>query len=510
MRRLLCVWLPGWPTQRLRRCAAAPDTAPRPLATVESVRGQRRLASLCPLAEAAGLRVEMALAQARAICPELAVADADPAGDRDALVKLAGWAERYTPLAAADPPDGLVLDIAGCAHLFGGEAGLAADLLARLTRQGLQARAAVAGTAAAAWALARWRAEACVLPPGAERAALEALPLGLLRIEARSLAGLRRLGVRSVGELARLPRGEITARFGPEPIRRLDAALGAVTEALVWPHPPAPWQARIAFAEPIGTPEDLTRAIRVLAARLCRRLAAEVKGARRFRAVFLRVDGARPDIAIATAREVRDPAYVARLLAAKLETVDPGFGVDAAVLEADAVAPLAPPQPGLGELAGAQDSDLAATIDALVNRLGARRLWRPAPNPSHVPERSVRPTPPLSAADGWRDLAIPPRPLRLLRRPEPIEAVAPVPDDPPLLFRWRGGLHRVRAAAGPERIAAEWWRRSEAAPEGREEADLVRDYYRVEDSAGARFWLFRIGRDAGAPGARWFLHGLFG
>jgi protein ImuB len=568
MRRLLCVWLPGWPTLRLRRelskqTGASPK---RPLATVETLRGLRRLAAVCPLAEAAGLRADMPLTQARAICPDLDVAEADPQADRAGLAALAGWAERYTPLAAADPPDGFLLDITGCGHLFvdppksplpllggrglgegggaaharlprgrntpltqpsppirmGGEGfspdaedqKLAADLLARLARQGIVAHAAIAGSAAAAWALARWQAGLTVAPPGGERAALQNLPIGLLRLETRCVAGLRRLGLRSIGELARLPRGEVSARFGAAPVQRLDEAFAVTAEPLLWPHPPAPWAERLAFAEPIGTPDDLSRALKLLAGRLCARLAAEVKGGHRFTATFLRVDGARPEISAATALPVRDPAYVTKLLAAKLETVDPGFGIDALSLQADGVDPLAAPQAALSGLAETPDfatPDLATMVDDLANRLGEARLWRAAPYPSHIPERSVRraaplATPALPGAAAWGDS--PPRPLRLLRRPEVIDATAPVPDDPPILFRWRGCLHRVRAASGPERIAAEWWRRAPVAE--RAEADMVRDYYHVEDNAGARFWLFRTGRGVGAPGTRWFLHGLFG
>ena len=280
--RALCVWLPGWPTLRRKRGGVAPE---RPLATVESLRGLRRLAALCPIAEAAGLRAEMPLTQARAICPELEVVDADPDGDRAALAAVARWAERYAPLAAADPPDGLRLDIAGCGHLFGGavegEAALAADLLARLAQRGIPAHAAIADSAAAAAALARWAPGLTVTPPGEAARALRDLPIGLLRLDPRLVAGLRRLGLRSIGELARLPRGEVTARFGPLPAQRLDEAFGACAEALAWPRPPAPWRAHLAFAEPIGAPEDLARALRLLAGRLCARLEAGRQGGRR-------------------------------------------------------------------------------------------------------------------------------------------------------------------------------------------------------------------------------------
>ncbi len=296
---------------------------------------------------------------------------------------------------------------------------------------------------------------------------------------------------------------------------RLDQAFTHAAEAIAWPRQPPPWAERLAFAEPIGTPEDLACAITLLARRLCARLQADQRGGHRFSAIFFRVDDQTPTIAIATALPVDDASYVAKLLLEKLEKIDPGFGVEAVLLEAGETAPLHKPQIAMepqiapGTIAGDQDATLAATIDQLVNRLEKDHLWRPALHPSHVPERTIRRTSPLSPPSAWaRDTPLE-RPLRLLRRPEPIEATAPVPDDPPIQFRWRGALHRVRAASGPERIAAEWWRRMPQADEEseRSESDRLRDYYRVEDSAGARFWIFRAGL-AGLP--RWFMHGLFG
>jgi protein ImuB len=506
---MLSVWLPSWPTQRLIRAGCFAPTAE--LATVESVRGARRLAAISPRAAERGLRPEQSLSEARAICPELAVMNADPEEDQAALVRLAAWCERYTPLAAADPPDGLWLDIAGCAHLFGSEAALAADLCTRMHCQGLTCRLALADTPGAAWALARSataRDDCTIVPPGEEARAIGVLPVALLRLDPRTVAGLRRVGLRSIGEMARLPRGELASHYGAATLLRLDQAQGRAPEAIVWPHPLAPWEERLPFAEPIGTPEDLVRALDALARRLCVRLEAAGRGGRHFLARFLRVDDVRPEIAIATALPVRGPAYITKLLTAKLDTVDPGFGVDAITLAATATAPLAPPQGRLGDLAAPQETALAATVDELANRLGERRVWRPAPAGSHIPERAVRRVPALTKQPDWPDDPSRERPARLFRRPVPIDVIAPVPDDPPILFRWRGTTHRVRAADGPERIAAEWWRRRGMTGDGEE--DPVRDYYRVEDLDGARFWIYRAGLMGGARTPRWYLHGLFG
>lgn len=506
-RRLLSVWLPHWPITRLRQ----PPIRNRPLVTVETEGGQRRLVAVAPGVD--GLLPGQSLAEARALYPGLIPLEADPEGDLAALRALAAWAERYTPLVTADAaPDattnhGLWLDVTGCAHLFGGEAALLADLSARLARQDVPARLALAGTPGTAWALARMGA-AGIVPPGGEEPALADLPVAALRLEAPVVAALRQVGVRTIGALARLPRAEVTARFGAAPVLRLDQALGQAEEAIAWPRRPAPFLETLPFEEPIGTAEDFSRALDMLAGRLCDRLAAAGEGGLRFVGRFFRVDNSVREIAVVLARPVREAAYVTKLLAMKLEGVDPGFGVEAIALAAEETAALSVVQAEAFLVADALDG-LGAVVDRLANDLGAERVWRVAPYASHVPERAVTRIPPLQAAPGWESDPGQPRPIRLLRRPEPIEVTAPVPDDPPLLFRWRRRVHRVRAATGPERIAAEWWLKRKRETGTRPEADFIRDYYRVEDADGARFWVFRAGLHADGHAPRWFLHGLF-
>lgn len=336
------------------------------------------------------------------------------------------------------------------------------------------------------------------------------MPISSLRLDAGIVVGLRRLGLRTVQELLRIPRGEISARFGASPVLRLDQALGATEEAIDWPRPPVDWFERLAFAEPIGTPEDLAYALSRLCQRLCERLAEQDKGGQRFIARFFRIDDAIPQISVATALPVRDPVYLTKLLREKLETIDPGFGIEMIVLEAEDVAPLRMPQARLADVAVSDATDhLASVVDTLTNRMGPERVWRAVPFASHVPERAVRRGPPLSVKQpSWVVDPTAQRPIRLLRRPELIEVTAPVPDDPPIRFRWRGASHRVRAAAGPERIAAEWWRGKQSMDQ-RPETDLIRDYYRVEDTDGARFWIFRAGLHAAGRTPCWYLHGLF-
>jgi protein ImuB len=507
MRRILSVWLPHWPITRLTRSASA--SSDRPLVTVETTRGVRHLAAVGAHGEAQGLRPGQTLTDARAICPGMISLDADPVADEAALARLATWCERYTPMAAPDPPDGLWLDVTGCIGVFDTEVGLTEDLASRLKRNGIPCRLAIAGTTGAAWALAHAREDQTILPPGQEKAVLAGLPITGLRLDAGTVTGLRRLGLRTVQDLLRIPRAQITPRFGAQPVLRLDQALGVIEEAIDWPRPPIDWHERLAFVEPIGTPEDLARALARLAERLCGRLAEQDKGCQRIVARFFRVDDEVPQIMVGTALPVRDPAYLTKLLREKLDTVDPGFGIEMIALEAETVAPLQAPQARLTDLTTPDPADrLAGVVDTLSNRLGPERVSRVAPYASHVPERVVQQVPPLPVRrPSWAADPASPRPIRLLRKPEAIEVIALVPDDPPVRFRWRGVSHRVRAAAGPERIAAEWWRGRHS--DKRPETDLIRDYYRVEDSDGARFWIFRAGLHANDRMPRWYLHGLF-
>ncbi len=462
-------------------------------------------------AAALGLSVGQKATDAVALVPELVLADADPAADAAALVVLADWCARFSPAVALDPPDGLLLDITGVAHLWGGERAMATDLAARLARNGLPVRTAIAGTPGAAWALAHFDEAGTIVDPDGEAGALGRLPATALRLAPQEAAQIFRLGLSTIASLAGLPRDQITRRFGPGVILRLDQAVGRVREALSFRRPPTPWFARLAFAEPISVPEDLARATADIAQRLCARLEAAGLGARRFELCFHRLDGALHRLTIGLALPGRDAPAIARLLIPKLETVDPGFGIEVVTLAADNVETLSTRQGRLDESFDiALEEGLAPLVDRLANRLGEDAVWRAEPFPSHDPERAVQRQPPLSppvspatSGNGWNPDR--PRPLRLFRRPEPIEAMAPVPDDPPVFFRWRGAGHRIRRAEGPERLAQEWWRHpfEDAAP-GR-----VRDYYRVEDEAGARFWVFRDALYEPGAHPRWWLHGLF-
>ncbi len=447
----------------------------------------------------------MALTQARILVPGLDVRDADLDGDAALLHRLGLFAaRRWTPRAAVAGADGLWLDLTGVAHLFGGEAAMCRRILGFCARLGLAARIAVAGTAGAAHALARFGGEPIAFcPSGRESERIAPLPLAALRLDEDRLAAARRLGLDTIGALIAMPRAPLQRRFGPALLTRLDQALGRAAEPLEPIVPEQPPGVSLSFVEPIATAEAIAQALSEAVRRLVRDLEQAGLAARRLALTCERVDGVDQIVAIGTARATRDGGHLERLLAMKIEAIEPGFGIERMRLVAGRVEPLGP-QPIAGALAGDKPPpDLVPLVDRLAGRLGARRLYRLTAVESDVPERSVRRAGPLAPAAGWSEG---PRPVRLLSPPERIEGVvALLPDQPPRRFTWRGRAYSVRQADGPERLYGEWWKRAA-------EAEAVRDYFQVEDEEGKRFWLFRRGDgvDPRTGDLSWYLHGVFG
>lgn len=500
-RRIVSLWLPRLPTDA--RARRFPELRDRPLAAILAERGRLSVVAVNRAAEGAGVLPGVTLADARAVEPTLAVFDAEPESDARLLERIAAWCTRYTPWTAPDGADGVVLDITGCAHLFGGEGALVADLTARLARAGFESRAARADTPAAAWGLARF-APSPLLGREGDKRTLDPLPIAALRLPVATVDGLAAVGLRRIGDLHAVPRATLAARFGRAVLQRLDQALGRLDEPVSPRLPVPPHSVRLAFPEPISTAESIARAVRHLLDTLCAGLETAGEGARRLLLEAHRVDRRLEDppqtLAIGTSRPVRDAGALMRLFAQKLDRVEPGPGIEVLVLSATEAGPLGAVQASL-DGAVADEAELGELVDRLGNRLGERAVLRLVPRASWLPERSVAPAAPFARIANdplWP--ADRPRPVRLLAPPEPIEAIAPVPDDPPAMFRWRGVLHRVSHADGPERIEAEWWRRT----------GDPRDYYRVEDDDGRRYWVFRQGLYRPGVKALWFLHGFFG
>ena len=562
MKRFLSVWLPRWPIERRRHLMSnrpatgqvgangQPPREAAPLVLSSMSQNGPRITALNAAAERLGLHPGMALADARAIHPALLVEHADEEGDETALTLLALWCQCFSPLTRPDPADGIMLDITGCAHLFGGEAGLIAALASRLSRFGLTARLAIAPTIGAAWALARFghttgkrQDKSAQIAEAPLHEALAPLPVAALRLDERTVAALSRLGLKRIGDLLGKPRAPLVARFGPVLAERLDQALGRAGESLGALGLPPVWRAEKRFPEPLITLEAIEAMVDLLAADLAHLLDRDGKGARRLQLAFYRVDGWCERLEVRVSAPTREARHMKRLLCERLDAIvdHAGFGFEAMTLGAFDVENIIARQNRLP--AGAQDGnrdggregsneDLAPLIDRLVNRLGPDHVTRFAPYRSHLPERTARSVPVLQEAaqlarspENWPDLewkehlrmladgAACARPLLLLERPEPVRALFTVPDGPPVRFEWRRVAHRVARADGPERIAPEWWRVS---PEGRTNraGRLTRDYYRVEDEAGRRFWLYREGlfeRASKHPGddPAWFIHGIF-
>ena len=513
----------GAPSRHSPPARTASASSSRPLVTVHKVGSRVDIAAAAPAAVALGIDPGMALTQARAMVPEIVVRDADPAGDAAALQQLAMLlARRWAPIVALSDADGLFIDLTGTAHLHGGEARFADRLIRVLARFGIAARIAVADTAGAAWALARHRADPIALcPPAAHPAALASLPVMALRLEVKTIALLLRLGVETVAEIAALDRAPFVRRFGATVALRLDQALGHAPEPLDPMVAPNPIVITKRFAEPIATPEAIEHSLGTLVDRLGETLTKAGLGARALLLVADRVDHEAQIIRIGLARPTRDRAHILRLIVRRIEEIAPGYGLDALHLHVRRADPLSP-EP-FDDRLGERVPDLSRLIDTLANR-GAR-AWRNAAVESDVPERAVRRVAPLdpparqAAAlkrDDVRrlDNRAPdhpwhprwPRPVRLLRRPELLDhVVAALPDQPPKQFRWRGRLHIVVRADGPERIDGEWWR--SAAERG-----AIRDYFHIEDETGARFWVFRRGDGecVQTGDLSWYIHGAFG
>jgi protein ImuB len=502
MKRVIYVWLPNWPITRL--CLANPDCAApdRPLAIVAVSGSKRRICAVNRIAHERGVTPGQPLADAKAVAPDLAAVAADREADDAALGALARWAPRFTPSTAPDPARGLWLDVTGCARLWRGERQLVETLIEQLAARGIPCRAAIADTFGAAWAFARRTDRYHILPPGGHRDLLPDLPPGSLRLNAETVAGLRRMGLKTVRQAMRLPRAQLAERF-PDLQPRLDQAMGEAAETIAFEHAPSPWFESAAFTGAITTPEGLGRVLDTLTGKLCHRLDEAGQGARCFEATLFGADNSIQRIAIAASQANRDAAELRRLLTAKLESIDPGFGIEVVTLRASRIE-ATPERRRASDTRDHGLANIAPLIDTLGDRLGFSAFWRYAVSESHPPERS--------AAAGAGTMAEPKRqvwqngaarPIRLLSRPEPIDVTASVPDCPPVQFRWRRVLRKVRRAEGPERVAPEWWPEREGrAPR------QVRDYYRVEDDSGARYWLYRDGLYSDMERPRWFIHGF--
>lgn len=513
--RVLSLWLPYLATDLIRREQEGQDKIEVPKATFAKVDGRCGLIAVCPLAERSGLEPGMTLADARKRAPSLTLLPHDRQGEQRLLETIRTWCERYSPWAVIDRSHerrqgkALWLDIQSSAHLFGGEAHLLTDLLERLRKKGLHARAAIADHPGSAWAIARYGdAAKPILPANGARLALASLPVQALRLDEDQIGKLRELGIHHIEPLYALPRKVLQRLIGQGLATRLDQALGLLDEPIA-PNAPLPaQQAQLIFADPIMTRDAILPSVERLVRQLVVGLEAAGLGVRRLSLALYRVDGSTASVSIGNARPTRDVGDLSRCLSDGAMMVDPGFGIERAILDAAEIEPHLPESiawRGLGTAVARPGRDLAPLPDIRRPKTIGNLATAPRPSPEieDVPE-----------AERYEK-----KPLRLLRQPEPIEAIAPQPDEPPVLFRWRQSLHRIVRAQGPERIAPDWWRIpaheqpsiSHELSSGLAEERRLRDYFAVEDSDGDRFWLFREGlyQTSQTTLPRWYLHGLF-
>ena len=524
-RRICSLWLPRLAIERWAGLSGAPDKAlARPLVLTAEGRHGQLIHAATPAAEERGARPGSRLTDARALDPGLEAEAADLAGEAAWLRAAARWAGRWSPLVELEGADGLRLDVTGVAHLFGGERTLLRDIEARFAAMGVTTRAAIAPTAGAAWALARYDRRPTPTAAAPELAGVLApLPVAALRLSAMATHTLVRLGLKTIGDLAGVPRKSLARRFPKDehPLDALDRALGRKPEPLTpLPDDPPP-RALLPIKEPVLHPEAPAEALRLLVPQLARELERRKLGARHLALTAYRVDGTTAEVQVATSIPSREPGHLHRLLAGMLERVglDPGFGIDAFGLEVRWWERLDSAQEALvGE--PSDETAVAALIDRLSVRLGTAKVRRPVAVQSHLPERAagwtagVDPALPLPPGEGGRGGTAPqsqpprerashPVPSRLLDRPEEIAVIYATPEGLPRRFVWRRKVHDIARAQGPRRVAPEWWQAASTA--------RLRDYYQVEDSDGRRFWIFREGvvgdGRGGAPA--WFVHGLF-
>lgn len=497
-RRYASIWLPYLLTDWV--ALQRQDLRDQPLVLAAPDHGRMVVREVSHLAREQGIERGMVVADARAFVPGLEVLDMVPGLAEKLLKHLATWCIRFTPAAAVDPPDTLVLDITGCAHLWGGESAYLSVINQRLAAKGYQVESAIATTIGTAWALARFGKEARIAPPGSEATILAHLPPEALRIPVTHAARLYKLGIRYIADLFAMPRSVLVRRFGKEFMLRMDQALGIAAEMI------QPVQLQPVYREDLPCPElILTRkgidiALQRLVDALCVRMQQEQKGLRK--AVFraYRIDNNVQEVRIATNHPSHNPHHLVRLFESRIGNIEPAFGIELFSLEAQGVSP-APTQvlDFWGKEKGLADRAIAELLDRLALRVGTARIRRYLPQEHHWPERSFSSGVSLDELPlaAWRTNPL--RPIQVLAVPEPVEVMAPIPDYPPMLFRYRGQRHKILRADGPERIEAEWWL----------EQGQHRDYYSVEDESGRRYWLFRAGHYTPGRGSQWFLHGFF-
>jgi len=463
------------------------------------IHGRITITSVNAIAQQQGITKGMALADARAVVPDIGVFDEKPDRVKKLLKKLGEWSIRFAPIVAIDGNDGILLETSGCAHLWGGEASYLAAILDKLNILGYTCKGAISCTIGTSWAIARFGKNCLIVPPQKEPEFLLQLPPQALRLEVIVVERLQKLGLNTINKFIQMPKSVLRRRFGSGILLRLGQALGTEDETITPIVVVPPYEERLSCLEPIRTAPGIEIAIKKLLEMLCSRLNTEGLGVRNALLKCYRVDGKIVKAEIGTSRSTSKTEHLLKLFALKIPGIEPKLGIELFTLEATKVELVNLFQEKLWNGSpGLQDKNLAELLDRIAGKLPGASIRRYLPQAHYWPERSIRPS--ISLAEPsqmqWRNDR--PRPIQLLNKPEAIDVTAPIPDYPPMNFRYKGKLHLVNKADGPERIEREWWI----------DSGEHRDYYIIEDEKGKRYWLFRSGH-YGQESTQWFIHGFF-
>lgn len=497
-KRYASIWFPYLTTDwQSKRQPALRDT---PFVFAHPVQGRMLISAANAAAEKHAVVQGMVVADAKAFLPSLEVLD-ERIGFQEKLLKAIGlWCIRFTPIVALDEPDGLILDISGCAHLWGGEEKYLQHIISRFSQYGYQARMAIADSIGAAWAVTRYGKSNSIVESNTQLEALLNLPPMALRLEVPIVERMYRLGLKKIKSFAGMPRSVLRRRFGDHTVLRLAQAIGSEDEFILPLKPIAPYEERLPCLEPINTDKGIEIAIEKLLEALCGRLANEGKGIREASLIGHRLDGKVEQISIGTSRSTAHIPHLFKLFALKISQIEPALGIELFILQAHKVEDAEANQEILWDTrTGLEDSNLTELLDRLKNRDTACEIFRYFPDQHYWPERSMRQVSSIIEKAGFDWPLDRPRPTRLLARPERIHVTAPIPDYPPMVFQYKGVRHPIRKADGPERIEREWWI----------DPGEHRDYYAVEDDQGQRYWLYRSGHYGDKESDEWFIHGFF-
>jgi protein ImuB len=462
--------------------------------------GRKVITNVNECAYTKGIEPGMVVADARAIFPSLEVLDDDPALSEKLLKAIAEWCIRFTNIVAIDPPDGIIMDVTGTAHLWGGEEKYINDIHQRLRNRGYDVRATIADSIGTAWAIAHYGGFTRIIESGKQMEALLSLPPSALRLELNVADRLHKLGLYQIRNFISMPRSALRRRFGKDIILKLGQALGNEEEPIIPVQPVEPWRERLPCLEPIVTATGIEIALQRLLNTICRRMQLDGMGIRKAVFTGYRADGKPEKIEIGTHRASINTEHLYKLFEDKISTIEPGPGIELFMIEALKAEKISPHQEKLWDtICGMGNPGLSELLDRLTNRFGHSPIKRFLPSEHFIPEKSYKESVSLDETSGTPWMTGRPRPLQILSRPERIEVTAPIPDYPPMIFRYQGKLHKIKKADGPERIEQEWWIKD----------GPYRDYYTVEDEEGQRYWLFRSGHYKENEKPKWFIHGFF-